>query len=57
MLLKKLAKKMGADKILNEFKEAEAQFMKRLQDNAKTFFKKKADQNQDKKKDFRFLSL
>ena len=47
----KLAKKMGADKILNEFKKAEAQ-LKAVQDKARTFFKKKADQDQDKKKDF-----
>ena len=42
----KLAKKMGADKILNEFRKAEAQ-LKAIQDKARTFFKKKA--NQDKK--------
>ena len=47
----KLAKKMGADKILNEFKKAEAQ-LKAVRDKARTFFKKKADQDQDKKKDF-----
>lgn len=39
----KLAKKMGADKILNEFKKAEAQ-LKVIQDKARTFFKKKAEQ-------------
>ena len=39
----KLAKKMGADKILNEFKKAEAQ-LKAIQDKARTFFKKKAEQ-------------
>jgi len=39
----KLAKKMGADKILNEFKKAEAQ-LKTIQDKARTFFKKKAEQ-------------
>ena len=39
----KLAKKMGADKILNEFKKAEAQ-LKAVQDKARTFFKKKAEQ-------------
>jgi len=43
----KLAKKMGADKILNEFKKAEAQ-LKGVQDKARTFFKKKAKQNPDK---------
>jgi len=50
-IVSKLAKKMGADKILNEFKKAEAQ-LKAVQDKARTFFKKKADQDQDKKKDF-----
>ena len=39
----KLAKKMGADKILNEFRKAEAQ-LKAIQDEARTFFKKKAEQ-------------
>jgi len=39
----KLAKKMGADKILNEFRKAEAQ-LKAVQDKARTFFKKKAQQ-------------
>jgi len=43
----KLAKKMGADKILNEFKKAEAQ-LKAVRDKARTFFKKKAQQNPDK---------
>ena len=47
----KLAKKMGADKILNEFRKAEAK-LKAVQDKARTFFKKKAEQSQDKKKDF-----
>jgi hypothetical protein len=47
----KLAKKMGADKILNEFKKAEAQ-LKAIQDKARTFFKKKAEQSEDKKKEF-----
>ena len=44
----KLAKKMGADKILNEFKKAEAH-LKAIQDKARTFFKKKAEQNEGKK--------
>ena len=39
----KLAKKMGADKILNEFRKAEAQ-LKAVQDKARTFFQKKAEQ-------------
>jgi len=47
----RLAKKMGADKILNEFKKAEAQ-LEAIRDKARTFFKKKADQDQDKKKEF-----
>jgi len=47
----KLAKKMGADKILNEFRKAEAQ-LKAIQDKAKTFFKKKAQQDESKKKEF-----
>ena len=37
---------MGADKILDEFKKAEAQ-LNAIQDKARTFFKKKA--NKDKK--------
>jgi hypothetical protein len=47
----KLAKKMGADKILNEFKKAEAQ-LEAIRDKARTFFKKKAEQDEEKKKDF-----
>ena len=43
----KLAKKMGADKILNDFRKAEAQ-LKAIQDKARTFFKKKAEQREDK---------
>ena len=43
----KLAKKMGADKILDQFKKAEA-FLKKSQDDAKTFFEKKV-KTQDKK--------
>ena len=43
----KLAKKMGADKILNEFRKAEAQ-LKAVQDKARTFFKKKAEQDKEK---------
>ena len=46
----KLAKKMGADKILNDFRKAEAQ-LKAVQDKARTFFKKKAE-SEDKKKEF-----
>ena len=47
----KLAKKMGADKILADFKKAEAQ-LKAIQDKARTFFKKKAEQDEDKKSKF-----
>jgi len=43
----KLAKKMGADKILTAFRDAEEQ-MKRVQEDAKTFFVKKA-KSEDKK--------
>ena len=43
----KLAKKMGADKILAAFKDAEEE-MKRVQEDAKTFFIKKA-RTEDKK--------
>ena len=49
----KLAKKMGADKILNELKKAEAQ-LHAVRDKARTFFKKKADQDADKKKDLTY---
>ena len=40
-VVKKLAKKMGADKILAQMKEAE-EFMKEAQNNAKTFFEKQS---------------
>ena len=40
-VVKKLAKKMGADKILAQMKEAE-DFMKEAQNNAKTFFEKQS---------------
>jgi len=43
----KLAKKMGADKILTAFRNAEEQ-MKRVREDAKTFFVKKA-KNEDQK--------
>ena len=49
----KLAKKMAADKILNELKKAEAQ-LHAVRDKARTFFKKKADQDADKKKDLTY---
>ena len=47
----KLAKKMGADKILDEFKKAEAQ-LKAVRDKARTFFKKKAETDESKKKEY-----
>ena len=40
-----------ADKILNEFKKAEAQ-LKAVQDKARTFFKKKAQQTENRKHNF-----
>ena len=49
----KLAKKMGADKILNDFKKAEAQ-LKAVQDKARTFFKKKAQKDKKEISNYRF---
>ena len=49
----KLAKKMGADKILNEFRKAEAQ-LKAVQEKANTFFKKKAEQHKNKELAYNF---
>ena len=49
----KLAKKMGADKILNEFRKAEAQLNK-ARDKARTFFKKKADKDKKEITNYRF---
>ena len=46
-VVNKLAKKMGADKILAQMKKAE-EFMKEAQDNAKTFFER---QSKKEKKD------
>ena len=43
----KLAKKMGADKIMDAFKKAE-DMMKKARQDAKTFFKKKAKQDEKK---------
>ena len=43
----KLAKKMGADKILAEFEKAEAQ-LKAVREKARTFFKKKVEQDKEK---------
>ena len=49
----KLAKKMGADKILDEFRKAEAT-LKAIQDKARTFFKKKANQDKKEINNYRF---
>ena len=49
----KLAKKMGADKILDQFKKAET-FMKKARDDAKTFFEKKAKTQDGKELDYKF---
>ena len=50
-VVKKLAKKMGADKILQQMKEAE-EFMKEAQNNAKTFFEK-VSKKEKKELDYR----
>ena len=52
-IVSKLAKKMGADKILAEFKKAEAQ-LKAVQDKARTFFKKKANKDKKEISNYRF---
>jgi len=44
----KLAKKMGADKILDQFRKAEI-LLKKARDDAKTFFEKKAKTQEGKK--------
>ena len=49
----KLAKKMGADTILDQLKKAEAQ-LKKAQDSAKTFFKKKASKEKKDLNNYRF---
>jgi hypothetical protein len=49
----KLSKKMGADKILDNFRKAEAQ-LKKAQDDARTFFKKKADKDKKEINNYRF---
>ena len=46
-VVKKLAKKMGADKILAKMKEAE-EFMKEAQNDAKTFFEKQSKKDKDR---------
>ena len=50
-VVKKLAKKMGADKILAKMKEAE-EFMLQAQRDAKTFFEKQS--KKDNKKDLSY---
>ena len=52
-IVSKLAKKMGADKILNEFRKAEAQLDK-ARDKARTFFKKKASKDKKEISNYRF---
>ena len=52
-IIGKLAKKMGADKILNEIRKAEAQ-LKAVRDKARTFFKKKADKDKKEINSYRF---
>ena len=52
-IVDKLAKKMGADKILNDFRKAEAQLNK-ARDKALTFFKKKADKDKKDLNNYRF---
>ena len=49
----KLDKKMGADKILNDFRKAEAQLNK-ARDKARTFFKKRADKDKKEINNYRF---
>ena len=52
-VVSKLAKKMGAEKILNNFKKAEA-LLKQAQDDARTFFKKNADKDKKAITQYRF---
>ena len=49
----KLAKKMGADKIITAFEKAEAQ-LEAVRDKARTFFKKKAEKDDKKLNNYRF---
>ena len=49
----RLAKKMGADKILNDFRKAEAQ-LKAVRDKARTFFTKKAQKDKMEINSYRF---
>jgi|TARA_A100000171_G_C2086984_1_gene122523 hypothetical protein len=52
-IVNKLAAKMGADKILNEFRKAEAA-LEAARDKARTFFKKKADKDKKQISSYRF---
>jgi len=52
-IMSKLAKKMGADKILNALEKAEMQ-LERAQLQAKTFFVKKAKKDEDGNKDLTY---
>ncbi len=52
-VIKKLAKKMGADKILQQMRDAE-EFLKEARDNARTFFEKKAKQEKKDWNSYRF---
>ena len=54
-VIKKLAKKMGADKILQQMREAE-EFLKEARNNARTFFEKKAKQEKKDWNSYRFDS-
>ena len=51
-VVSKLAKKMGADKILDQFRKAEG-LMKKARNDAKTFFEKKA-KTQESKEEFNY---
>ena len=52
-VVKKLAKKMGADKILAKMKEAE-EFMMEAQADAKTFFEKQSKKEKDNHLSYKF---
>ena len=52
-VVNKLAKKMGAEKILSNFRKAEA-LLRQAQADARTFFKKKADKDKKEINDYRY---
>jgi len=52
-IVEKLSKKMGADKIMTAFKKAEEQ-MRKAQQDAQTFFKKKVKQDDKKTLSYEF---